>query len=112
MNRYRIAEEEYPAAQRLHLGWQARASAAVAWGIPAAFLSLIAGVGFDPALWLHLGLTSFLPALAGFVCLPLLRQWLAKKIYSAGQGLREEAEVPFTDEHVQWTSPSGTASIK
>lgn len=112
MNRYRITEEDYLAAQRLHLGWQAWASAAVAWGVPTAFLALIAGVGYDPALWLHLGLTSFLLALAVFVCVPLLRQWLAKKVYSADHGLREEVEVAFTDEHVQWTSPSGTASIK
>jgi hypothetical protein len=112
MKRCRITEEDYLAAQRLHLGWQVWASATIAWRLPTAFLVLIASVGYDPAQWLHLGLTSSVLAPAVFVCVPLLRQWPAKRVCSADHSLREEVEVAFAEEHVQWTSRSGTASIR
>lgn len=111
MKEFRISEEDFLQAQKLHLGWKVGGPTFALWGVVTAYLVFRAMDAQDVDGWVSCITLSILSALALFLLLPHFRRRNLRAIYAEQKNLHKPIKMTFDDDSVQWRSDSGNAKI-
>lgn len=113
MRSHRINEDDYLAAQRLHMGVRSRRWNLTAWGVLTLALALVVAiVRSDRMMWLLFALLWAFLSLMVLVALPFTHRRDLTAIYREHKRLHETSNWRFDDEALEGTSESGHGRLR